>query len=376
MNKKSVLFITNIPSPYRVDFFQALGELCDLTVLYEKKDASDRDGRWIHVEENTSYTQIFMKSVISLSSSAFCPEVVRHIAKGNYDIIVVGVYSTPTGMYAIEYMNRKKIPYIINCDGGLIKETKGVRYFLKSHFIKRASAWLSTGKMCDEYLMTYGAVKERIFRYPFTSVRESEIVNKQPTFEQKRTLRDHMGVAEEVVLLSVGSYIPRKGHDVLMQAAAELGIEQTLGLYIVGGTAPEEYLDLAKCCEEKNERLHIHFVDFMQRQEIMNYYEMADLFVLATREDIWGLVINEAMSRALPVITTSQCVAGAELLQKEQLVDFDNIEGLAQTMEKLLMDRQKMSEVAESNRCKMYDYTIETMAKRHEEIFGLYLDEE
>ena len=37
---KKVLLVTNIPSPYRVDFFDELGKLCDLTVVYERKNAS------------------------------------------------------------------------------------------------------------------------------------------------------------------------------------------------------------------------------------------------------------------------------------------------------------------------------------------------
>lgn len=42
-----VLFLTNVPSPYRVDFFNALGELCELTVLFETKTAKSRNEAWI-----------------------------------------------------------------------------------------------------------------------------------------------------------------------------------------------------------------------------------------------------------------------------------------------------------------------------------------
>ena len=43
---KKVLFSTNVPSPYRMDFFNELGKYCDLTVCFERKTASDRDGKW------------------------------------------------------------------------------------------------------------------------------------------------------------------------------------------------------------------------------------------------------------------------------------------------------------------------------------------
>lgn len=41
-----LLYITNIPSPYRVDFFNELSKYCDLTVLFERKKADDRDDNW------------------------------------------------------------------------------------------------------------------------------------------------------------------------------------------------------------------------------------------------------------------------------------------------------------------------------------------
>ena len=38
---KKILFITNIPAPYRIDFYNELGKYFDLTVLFEAKGASD-----------------------------------------------------------------------------------------------------------------------------------------------------------------------------------------------------------------------------------------------------------------------------------------------------------------------------------------------
>lgn len=43
----TVVWLTNIPSPYRVDFFSELGKSCDLTVFFEKACATDRDDTWM-----------------------------------------------------------------------------------------------------------------------------------------------------------------------------------------------------------------------------------------------------------------------------------------------------------------------------------------
>jgi len=55
-----ILYINNIPSPYRVEFFNELGKHCQLTVLFERSSALDRDKRW-RAEEFLNFTGIFLK---------------------------------------------------------------------------------------------------------------------------------------------------------------------------------------------------------------------------------------------------------------------------------------------------------------------------
>ena len=55
-----VLFLTNIPSPYRVDFFNELGKYCELTVLYERKKADNRE--WIS-NKNINFKNLRKKNL-------------------------------------------------------------------------------------------------------------------------------------------------------------------------------------------------------------------------------------------------------------------------------------------------------------------------
>ena len=75
-----ILWITNIPSPYRVDFFNELGKSVDLTVLFERANASDRDSAWQDCKfEN--FTGIIMRGLSYASDSAFCPGVIRELKR-------------------------------------------------------------------------------------------------------------------------------------------------------------------------------------------------------------------------------------------------------------------------------------------------------
>ena len=57
---KKVLFITNIPAPYRIDFYNELGKHCELTVIFEAKRAPGITFNW---KENTisNFKAIFLK---------------------------------------------------------------------------------------------------------------------------------------------------------------------------------------------------------------------------------------------------------------------------------------------------------------------------
>ena len=104
--------------------------------------------------------------------------------------------------------------------------------------------------------------------------------------------------------------------------------------------------------------------------DLANAYAAADLFVLPTREDIWGLVINEAMAYGLPVITTDRCVAGLELVEEGvngSIVPVEDAAALAGKMKELLSsDLEKMGTASLK---KIRAYTIENMAKAHVAFF-------
>ncbi|MCR4588359.1 MAG: glycosyltransferase family 4 protein [Lachnospiraceae bacterium] len=367
----NVLFLTNVPSPYRVAFFKELAKTCELTVLYESDIATDRDDSWLDTGAAGGYQSIFLKSRFRLSSSAFCPEVIHYLDPTKYDVIVVGVYSTPTGMYAIRYLKKHRIPYLINCDGGMPGETRGAKAALKRYFLSGAEGYLSTGALCDAYLTCYGAAAQRIHRYPFTSIDEADLAEEPYAEDQKKALRKELGLPEEgTLLLSVGQFIPRKGYDLLIEAAgmlAEWQSEQKIHYCIIGGEILPEY-------REQMERLKIscmEFLPFMDKDTLKKYYRAADLFVLPTREDIWGLVINEAMAAGLPVLTTSACVAGMEMLPEKNrdIIPPEDAEALAEAMEGFLEQKDGWESAGASNLEIAKKYTIQAMARVHNEIF-------
>ncbi len=358
--KKKVLFLTNIPSPYRVDFFNELGKSCDLTVLFEKNSSDERDSSWKNFSfEN--FNGVFLKGKSAGVDMAFCPSVTKYISK-DYDCVFVTDFLSPTGMLAIEYMRRKKIEYYLESDGGFARAEQGLKSKIKTHFIKGAKGYFSTSVEHDKYYLQYGADEDKLIRYPFSSVRESDIIPSPISAEEKQRLRIKLGINEKKVVLAAGQFIPRKGFDVLLKAMAD--IPKDIGVYFVGGKPGAEYLEIVNELKLDN----AHFIGFKERAELSDYYKSADLFVLPTREDIWGLVVNEALAYGLPVVTTNKCLAGVEIIKDGLngfVVEADNVSELAEALNHCYERRSSFSSncIASAK-----EYTIEKMAQKHLEL--------
>lgn len=353
-----ILYITNYPAPYAVDFFGELGKKCDLTVMFLEALSSvkEREKSWFKTEAN-NFKAVFIggKSRKKISFGA------RKYVKG-YDLVFVGEYSSLTEMYLIRYMRRKKIKYAFSIDGGIKKSGKGFKEKLKRYLLKGAPLYMSSGDVTDEYLSFYGADKSRIKRYPFTPLSEGDILSSPPSAEEKLSLRTKLGMKEKRIALSVGQFVYRKGFDVLMRSAPLLG--EDTGVYIVGGEPTQEYISLKKELKAEN----VHFIGFKSKEELNEYYLAADVFVLPTREDIWGLVVNEAMARALPVITTENCVAGKELIENGKngyIVPVEDENELAEKIRFVLSNEELKKKISAENLKKISRYTVKNMAARH-----------
>lgn len=358
-----VLWLTNIPSPYRVEFFNELGKLCELTVLFEKKGADDRDDSWKNFSAK-HFTSVFLKGFRHGNAEAFCPGIVRYLKKKKYDRIVVTNYANPTGILAIAVLKLLRIPYCVEGDGAFAKSGHGLKEKLKTWLLSKAELCFSTAVEHDKYYRTYGVPENRIVRYPFTSLKESDVLKAPVSQEEKMVLRKKLCMKEEKLLVSVGQFIYRKGYDVLFDALAKTNKE--IGCYIIGGTPTEEYIQQVESLGLQ----HVHFVGFKQKAELAEFYRAADAFVLPTREDIWGLVVNEAMANGLPVVTTQRCIAGIELITDPALgclVPVDDAQALADGITSVMEKTDE--ETGKRVLAAIRPYTIENMAKRHMEVW-------
>lgn len=360
---KKIIFFTNYPSPYRVEFFNQLGtvENIDLTVLFlmrPEETQEQRDAKWFNTEYK-NFNVVFCRKKVKIAKGfVYYPEVLEW-AKKKFDHVIFGGYADFSFMIAMQYLMMKHIPYILEIDGGIIKQDNIIIHYLKHHFIGSASKYMSSGENSDKYLLNYGAKAEKIYRYPFTSLTESDLKNAERMLQNKLVYREKLGFSDKKYVLFVGRFIKEKGIDVLLEAASKMSDE--VQFVLVGGLPTDEMKDYCS----KHHIHNVEFPGFFTKSELSSYYLGADLFILPTRGDVWGLVINEAMAYGLPVITTDQCVAGLELVKNGEngyVIPADDSDAIVNALTTVLQQTQEMGNKSLSI---IRDYSIENMVKAH-----------
>ncbi len=349
-----VIFITNIPSPYRVNFFNELGKLVNLKVLFERKFASDRNKSW-HSFNFKNFKHSFILALPISSDKSFSPFLFLHFLFNKYDHIIVSGYSSPTIIILILMFRIFKIKFIITSDGAFInfKESRFL-FNLKRFLISSGSYYFSPGKFTDNQLIYYGAKKTKIYRYPFTSLLKKDIIDLSEFNSRNKSFDKN-----NFKIVSIGQIIHRKGFDILLKVAS---YHKNISFFIIGG-APTEDLKLLINQFKLN---NVYFLPFMTKIELLKFLDNSHCFILLTREDVWGLVVNEAMARGLPVISTNRCGSAIELITIQEngfIYDFNNIQSLNEFIFEISTNKSLYSKISINNIHKISSYSIENMAK-------------
>lgn len=164
----------------------------------------------------------------------------------------------------------------------------------------------------------------------------------------------------EKMVLFVGRIEPLKGIDVLLYSLKILLTarpELKLCVWIVGGDIshdtdewPKELKKLSEIREELAINTSVKFVGRKKQEELPSYYNAADLMVMPSHYESFGITAVEAMACGVPVITTD--VTGvSKLIDKEHsilITSANNPIGLAKRIRLLLCDNEEYKKASES----------------------------
>lgn len=348
MEKKRVLYITNIQVPYRVRFFNELSSKCDLTVLYERSQSGNRDANWSN-SIKCNYKQFFLDGIKIGNESSFSLKILKFIIGKKYDAIILGCYSTPVQIFANFIMQLIGQKFVMNFDGEVFASDKSIKTKIKKLVIRGADSYLIAGEKAAINLQKIVGAK-LVTPYYFSSLSNEEIQKNACMATNDR----------EDFILVVGQYYDYKGMDIAAEVARKMSSQK----FKFVGMGKRTELFKAEC--NITELDNVDVIPFLQKDKLFDEYKKCKCLLLPSRQECWGLVVNEAASLGTPIVSTYGSGAAVEFLEDKfscLLAQQNNLESMIDCISNLRnIDIEKYSDYLKNKSIK---YSIESSVKMH-----------
>jgi len=165
--------------------------------------------------------------------------------------------------------------------------------------------------------------------------------------KEKSKLRKKLGLNDNLILLSVGSLIERKGIDLIIKALPQVIKEVPNLIYLIIGEGDQEHYlkNIVKSLDLQN---NVKFLGFVRSEELANYYNLCDVFALMSRTikeksgiEGFGIVYIEASYLGKPVIGGKSGGTSDAIIDKVTgyRVDPNNLQDLTKKLILLLKNK-------------------------------------
>lgn len=161
----------------------------------------------------------------------------------------------------------------------------------------------------------------------------------------------------------------RKGHKELIEA---LKLLKEKGIIVNLKCAGEDWDNgmalLTNYAKELGVEKQVEFLGFLNRQQLSEMLDNSDIFVLPTRAEGLPRVIIEAMAKGLPCVST-RVSGNHELLAANYLVDYDDVETLADRIGSLVRNREEYETASETNYENSLQYEGSLLQARRDDFY-------
>jgi glycosyltransferase involved in cell wall biosynthesis len=286
-----VAFVSVLPSPYQRDLFAALAARPEvaLRVFYMEREAPDSP--W-PTRPLAAYEQYLPGFWFGLSHArVHCNW--RLPRAGDFDLVVCNTLMSVTGQWLmrVKLRGQRWMFWGEKLGRRSPRHDRLTAPLRKAAGIAAIGAWAQT-----DYQERFPGVP--VFNIPYHCSLEAFRAAPRPA--QPRG---------DVTFLFCGQMIARKGLDLLLTAFAAL--PENTRLLLVGREAelPQLLAPLSPAT-----RARIEYAGFHAPEALPALFARADVFVLPSRYDGWGVVVNQALGAGLPIVVSDKVGAGYDLV--------------------------------------------------------------
>jgi len=311
------VFYSVLPSPYQRDLFYALNQLSQVSLTVFYLERAYWDSPWPQAPLR-SYESVLPGFDLRWGNARFHinwhpqsrPEADVIIFNGYTNAIAQSVLRCQSDRVPCLFWGEQQFERARGVQGQL---TAGLRAPLQNC---RAIAAIGSG-----------AARDYQQRFP-----DKPIFN-IPYYCNLETFQAHIPQRPRYppTILFCGQMIPRKGVDLLLQSFERvLGMGLEAKLLLVGreGKLPQMLMIISE-----RTRQHIEYAGFQASGDLPRFFRRADLFVLPSRYDGWGVVVNQAIGAGLPVVCSDAVGAARDLIEPNgngSIVPAGDVDALAE----------------------------------------------
>lgn len=287
------LIITNLPSFYKIKLFNEINKKVKLKVFYTGHSPEQRNKDFFDEVAEFDSDFLFRKSKLSAII-----RLIKIIFTTRYDELMIGGWDEVYFWIAAFLSPKKKNSMVVE-SSYLESKTTGAKGFIKKIILKRISKVYASGSSQEKLVRDLGYSKNviitkgvGIFNY-----------HAQPQFLARHEVKN---------FLFVGRLSPEKNLEYLI---GKFNNHPELHLDIIG-FGPEE--DKLKSIAGANTR----FLGAVNNKDLAAYYQQSDVFILPSKSEPWGLVVEEAFNNGIPVMVSNHVGCADEIVNKSNGVIF------------------------------------------------------
>jgi glycosyltransferase involved in cell wall biosynthesis len=318
--RRRLVVLTEIIAPYRIPLFNALAQHpeVDLHVIFlAETDPNLRQWQIYKDEIQFSYQVLpSWRKRVGKYNILLNRGMAGALVKAAPDVILCGGYNYAASWQSLIWARVHKIPFVLWSESNAqdLRRGHALVESLKTEFLRKCSGFVVPGRSALEYLRVHKIKEDVIFTAPNAVDNDFFAASAVAARQNAATRRRELALPGRYFLFA-GRLVREKGVFELLSAYAKLdeSIRQQVGLAFVGDGASRPQL------EEQAASISlgvIRFAGFAQREQLATYYALAELLILPTYTDTWGLVVNEAMACGLPVILSRAAGCAADLVRE------------------------------------------------------------
>ncbi|MGA2897464.1 MAG: glycosyltransferase family 4 protein [Acidobacteriaceae bacterium] len=263
-----------------------------------------------------------------------------------FDALWVHGYATVNAMHGILAAKALGIPVLLRAESWLgDRGRSGVRLAIKRAMFaglrQMVNGVLPIGRLNAEYWRTYFGNEVPQFPMPYAVDNGYFAERARAAAAGRAGLQAELGLdpARPVVLFA-SKLQSRKHCDNLIEAYARLpheaGADPHAYLVIVGDGAERAALERQAAATGFGS---IRFCGFRNQSELPRFFDLATVFVLPSRHEPWGLIVNEVMNAARPAIVSDDVGCAPDLIDdgvNGYIVPVGDVGALARALERVL----------------------------------------